>query len=460
MTKEERRQKILTEPILPLLIRTSVPTIIGMLVMTIYNLTDTFFIGRLGNKSMTAAIGISFSFVSMIQALGFWFGYGSGNMMSRKLGEKKDTEAEEVSSTGICLSMIASLVVTIPLLFFTRPLAAFLGGKASPELLDYSTRYLRVIILSVPASLYGTTLYNQMRLCGNVKDGMKGLLCGMILNMILDPVFIFIFKMGFIGAGWATFAGQAAGSLVLTLLAEKNGNIPARLRKAKFSGGMIYHILAGGAPNFSRQGITSVAAVLLNVVAARYGEETIAAITIASRIAALAYMIMIGWGQGFQPICAMNWGAKEYGRVKKALCISAAIGTLFLIISSILIALCSRQISGLFSKNIDVRDLSSAILRLQCISLPVMGIYALCSMFMQNIGNYFSALLISIARHILHSAADYSSSLFQCGRLDPKDRTLFRSATRGHRLIFVRTFDCRVQHEKKIPFFRKALDRL
>lgn len=398
MTKEERRQKILTEPILPLLVKTSIPTIIGMLVMTIYNLTDTFFIGRLGNKSMTAAIGISFSFVSMIQALGFWFGYGSGNTMSRKLGEKNDKEAETFSSTGICLALIASLAVTIPLLFFTRPLASFLGGKASPELLDYSTRYLRIIILSVPPSLYGTTLYNQMRLCGNVKDGMKGLLSGMLLNMILDPVFIFVFKMGFIGAGWATFAGQVAGSLVLTILAEKNGNIPVRLRKANFSGGRIYHILAGGAPNFSRQGITSVAAVLLNIVAARYGEETIAAITIATRIAALAYMIMIGWGQGFQPICAMNWGAKEYGRVKKALYISATLGTLFLIFASILLVLSSRQISGLFSKNSDVCDLAATILRLQCISLPVMGIYALCSMFMQNIGYYFSALLISIAR--------------------------------------------------------------
>ena len=260
----------------------AIPTILGMLVMTIYNLTDTFFIGRLSNKSMTAAIGISFSLMSFIQALGFWFGYGSGNTMSRKLGEKNDKEAEIISSTGIVLSLVASIIVTIPLLIFVRPIAGFLGGNASPALLDYSTQYIKIILFSVPFSLYGTTIYNQLRLCGNVKDGMIGLLCGMILNMILDPIFIFVFKMGFIGAGWATFIGQVIGALVLTFLAGRNGNIPVRFTKVKFSGNRIYHILAGGAPNFSRQGITSVAAVLLNIVAARYGEETIAALTIAT----------------------------------------------------------------------------------------------------------------------------------------------------------------------------------
>lgn len=398
MTKEERREKILTAPVMPLLIKMAVPTILGMLVMTIYNLTDTFFIGCLGNKSMTAAIGISFSLMSFIQALGFWFGYGSGNIMSRKLGEKNDREAEIISSTGILLSLITGIALPLLLLIFINPLSAFLGGNASPALLDYSIQYIRIILFSVPFSLYGNTLYNQLRLCGNVKDGMLGLLSGMILNMILDPVFIFVFKMGFIGAGWATFAGQAAGSAVLTFLAGRNGNIPVSLTKARFSVSRIYHILAGGAPNFSRQGITSLAAVLLNIAAARYGEETIAALTIATRIAALAYMIMIGWGQGFQPICAMNWGAGQYGRVKKALFISAAFGTIFLIFAAIVLALTAQKVSGLFSKDSDLAALAAVILRLQCISLPVMGIYALCSMFMQNTGHYFSALLISIAR--------------------------------------------------------------
>lgn len=393
-----RRGKILTQPILPLLIRMSVPTIIGMLVMTVYNLTDTFFIGRLGNKSMTAAIGIAFSFVSFIQALGFWFGYGSGNTMSRALGAGDERKAEAVSSTGLLLASLSGIILSFSLLPFCDKLAVFLGGGASDDLLKYSTEYLRIILYSVPVSIYATALYNQLRLCGNAKDSMLGLMAGMLLNMILDPIFIFTFGMGFVGAGWATFTGQVAGALLLTWLSFKNGNIHVSFLKAKISRANLYHILIGGAPNFSRQGITSIAAILLNICASAYGEETIAALTVSSRIAAMCYMIMIGWGQGFQPICAMNYGAGKYDRVKKALNLSALIGTVFLVIADIFVFFFSESLVSLLTKNPEVAAPAVTILHLQCISLPLMGIYALSSMFMQNIGRYYTALFISISR--------------------------------------------------------------
>lgn len=316
--KKSRRERILTEPVLSLLVKMSIPTIIGMLINMIYSLTDTFFIGQLNNKSMTAAIGIVFSFVSFIQAIGFWFGYGSGNAMSRKIGEQEDAEAEVISSLGIVMALGTGVVLMMMLTAWVKPLAGFIGGSASPQLLDYTTEYLKIILFSVPFNLFGLTVYNQLRLCGNVKDGMTGLLAGMVSNMILDPVFIFGLKMGFVGAGWATLAGQIIGAVVLFFLSFQHGNIPVRLNRAYFSKERVYHILAGGAPNFSRQGITGIAGVLLNIVAADFGESMIAALTVSSRIAALAYMIMIGWGQGFQPICAMNYGAKQYDRMKKS----------------------------------------------------------------------------------------------------------------------------------------------
>ena len=396
--KSSRREKILTQPILPLLIRMSVPTIIGMLVMTIYNLTDTFFIGRLGNKSMTAAIGIAFSFVSFIQALGFWFGYGSGNAMSRALGAGDEKHAETMSSTGLLLAALSGIILALSLLPFCDRLAIFLGGGASSNLLEYSTDYLKIILYSVPVSIYATALYNQLRLCGNARDSMLGLMSGMLLNMVLNPVFIFTFKMGFVGAGWATFTGQVTGALMLTWLSFKNGNTHVSFLKAGLNRSNLYHILIGGAPNFSRQGITSVAAILLNIVASRYGEETIAALTVSGRIAAMCYMIMIGWGQGFQPICAMNYGAGKYDRVKKALKLSAGIGTVFLVIADIFVLFFAQSLVSLLTKNPEVADPSVMILRLQCISLPLMGIYALSSMFMQNIGRYYTALWISVSR--------------------------------------------------------------
>ena len=396
--KEFRRKAILNDALLPLLVKTSIPTIIGMLVMVIYNLTDTFFVGILNNKSMTAAIGIVFSFMSFIQAIGFWFGYGSGNIMSKKIGENEEKEAEIISSIGILFAIVIGILIAILSWFFVLPLSKFIGGSASENLLNFTVEYLKVIIISIPFGLYSITLYNQLRLCGNVKDGMIGLLIGMVVNMVLDPVLMFGFKFGFIGAGCATLIGQITGCIVLTNLSEKNGNIAVDLKKTRINKDRVYHILAGGMPNFSRQSITSIALILLNVVAAKYGDGVIAALTISSRILALAYMIMLGWGQGFQPICAMNYGAKQYDRVKKAFKFAVIGGTLFLIIAAILLYIFSEPLIKTMSNDNEVILVSAEILRMQCITMPLLGYFAISSMLMQNIGQYFWASIISISR--------------------------------------------------------------
>ena len=396
--KELRRKAILNDDLLPLLVKTSIPTIIGMLVMVIYNLTDTFFVGILNNKSMTAAIGIVFSFMSFIQAIGFWFGYGSGNIMSKKIGENEEKEAEIISSIGILFAIVIGILIAILSCFFVLPLSKFIGGSASENLLNFTVEYLKVIIISIPFGLYSITLYNQLRLCGNVKDGMIGLLIGMAVNMVLDPVLMFVFKFGFIGAGYATLIGQITGCIVLTNLSGKNGNIAVDLKKVRINKDRVYHILAGGMPNFSRQSITSIALILLNVVAAKYGDGVIAALTISSRILALAYMIMIGWGQGFQPICAMNYGAKQYDRVKKAFKFAVVGGTVFLIMAAILLYVFSELLIKIMSNDNEVILVGSEILRMQCITMPLLGYFAISSMLMQNIGQYFWASIISISR--------------------------------------------------------------
>ena len=396
--KELRRKAILNDDLLLLLVKTSIPTIIGMLVMVIYNLTDTFFVGILNNKSMTAAIGIVFSFMSFIQAIGFWFGYGSGNIMSKKIGENEEKEAEIISSIGILFAIVIGILIAILSCFFVLPLSKFIGGSASENLLNFTVEYLKVIIISIPFGLYSITLYNQLRLCGNVKDGMIGLLIGMAVNIVLDPVLMFVFKFGFIGAGYATLIGQITGCIVLTNLSGKNGNIAVNLKKVRINKDRVYHILAGGMPNFSRQSITGIALILLNVVAAKYGDGVIAALTISSRILALAYMIMIGWGQGFQPICAMNYGAKQYDRVKKAFKFAVIGGTLFLIIAAILLYVFSEPLIKTMSNDNEVILVGSEILRMQCITLPLLGYFAISSMLMQNIGQYFWASIISISR--------------------------------------------------------------
>lgn len=396
--KEERRRAILNDPILPLLVKTSIPTIIGMLVMVIYNLTDTFFVGILNNKSMTAAIGIVFSFMSFIQAIGFWFGYGSGNIMSKRIGQGNEYEAEKISSIGILFALGFGILIAFISWIFISPLARFIGGSASESLMKFTVDYMRVIVLSIPFALYSMTLYNQLRLCGNVKDGMRGLLSGMLVNMALDPILMFGLGLGFIGAGYATLIGQIVGTILLTRLSRKNGNIGVDLKKVRINKERVYHILAGGMPNFLRQSITSIALILLNISAARYGDGLLAALTISSRILALAYLIMIGWGQGFQPICAMNYGASQYDRVKTAFKLAVLGATAFLILSAFGLHIFAKELIMTMTKDSQVIAYSRKLLNLQCLTLPLLGYFALSSMLMQNIGQYFWSSIISISR--------------------------------------------------------------
>ena len=395
MDKEMKRKAILNDALLPLLIKTSIPTIIGMLVMVIYNLTDTFFVGILNNKSMTAAIGIVFSFMSFIQALGFWFGYGSGNIMSKKIGEQNEDEAKNLASIGIFFAISTGLIIAFLALIFIIPLSKFLGGNASDDLLKFTVKYLQIITLSIPFGLYSLTVYNQLRLCGNVKEGMTGLLFGMVTNMILDPVMMFTLKLGFIGAGYATLTGQIVGSFVLTYFSFKSGNISFNL---SFNKERIYHILAGGMPNFLRQSITSIALILLNITAAKYGDSLLAALTVSSRISAIAYMIMIGWSQGFQPICAMNYGAKKYTRVKDAFKLTSIIGSIFLIFSAIFLYIFSNELVRTMTADSEVVSISVLILHMQCITLPFVGFFAVSSMLLQNTGKYLMASILSVSR--------------------------------------------------------------
>lgn len=392
------REEIITKPILPLLIRSSIPSLIGMLVNIIYNMTDIFWVGKLGDKSMIAAIGIGFSVVSLMQAIGFWFGYGSGNMMSRMIGEKNIKEAEIISADGVFLAIVSGILLIIPAMIFIYPFAEFLGALASERLMDYTVEYLFVMFISMPFSIFSMTVYNQMRLCGYIKDGLIGVLIGMFSNIVLDPVFIFVFKMNVVGAGVATLIGQFLSSIILIVFSYKQGRISVKLRGVNFTNKRLYHILAGGAPNFSRQGIMGIAAVLLNQFSAFYGEEVIAAFSVASKIISFGYMLMIGFGQGFQPICATNYGAKKYERVKEAFTITIVIGTAFLIIASIVMAVFAANFAMMFSYDSEVINYIVLILRFQCIVLPFMCFYAVSSMYMQNIGQYMKSFVISVSR--------------------------------------------------------------
>ena len=396
---ELRRQRILTEPLRPLLIRTALPTMLGMLAATLYSLTDTFWIGLKDNTDMTAAVGVVFPFISFVQALGFWFGYGSGNTMARMIGAKKHDEAEKTASLGVFLAAVSGIFLAAVSVVFVQPISALLGGSASEDLLGCTASYLTVICVGIPFQMLSTTVYNQLRLCGNIKDGMIGMGVGMLGNLLLDPLFILGLDMGITGAGIASTTGQIASCAVLYIISAKHGNIPMRFFSFDLRNKRLYHILLGGAPNFSRQSITSIASVLLNNAAVPYGASLIAAMTVSSRVSAAAYLMMIGFGQGFQPICAINYGAKQYSRVEDAFRMTVTIGTVFLTLAGILLAVFAKPLTAAFSSSDpEVTEKAALMVRLQCISFPFLPFYAISGMYMQNIGMYIRSLFISIMR--------------------------------------------------------------
>ncbi len=396
--REERIRKLTSEPVYPLLVRMAIPSMIGMMVSTVYSMTDTYFVGKLDNVDLTASVGIVFSFVSVIQAIGFWFGYGSGNHISGSLGKRDIGAAERMAATGILIAVVTGIFIVLLGLPLADRLAVTLGARDG--LLHTATvRYLRITILTVPFMFISNVLYNQLRLAGAGRDSMIGLLVGMVLNMVLDPVFILILKMDVVGAALASMAGQISGCLVLFISTGRNGNVKIRLRSAKLSAENTRKILVGGAPNFCRQGISSVSSVILNNVAGGFGSYAIAALTIALRISYIAYALVIGFGQGFQPICAINYGAGQYGRIKKAFKYALATVSVFLVISVAFLFFRSDILVAGFTKDTDVSSLAIRIIHAQCMIMPFMGFYILCGMFLQNIGRFGTATIVTIAEN-------------------------------------------------------------
>lgn len=398
--KREARYKQMTEaPLYPLLLRTAVPSMMGMLVSTVYSMTDTYFVGKLGHASLTAAVGIVYTFISVIQAVGFWFGYGSGNYISRMLGKRDLQKAEKMAATGVLLALLTGAVILAAGLAFVKPLAVLLGADTSPETLSATIGYLRITVVSVPFMLLSNVLYNELRLAGSGRDSMYGLLVGMVLNMILDPVFILGLHMDVEGAAFASMIGQIAGALFLFRSSMKDGNVHVHLRKARMDAFHIKQILKGGAPNFCRQGISSISSVLLNHAAGLYGDMAVAAVTIAVRVAYIGYALVIGFGQGFQPVCALNYGAGNYARIRRGFFMTLGTVTAFLLVICPLLYFPADELVMHFTRETDVAMLAKRLLRAQLLIMPFMGYYVIIGMLLQNIGRFGRATLVTISEN-------------------------------------------------------------
>lgn len=400
MNQEEKVTYMTTQPVKGLVCEMAVPTIISMLVTSFYNMADTFFVGKINTQS-TAAVGVVFSVMALIQALGFFFGHGSGNFISRKLGAREYEQANIMAANGFFSAFICGVVVSVCGLIFLEPIAVALGS--TPTILPYTKDYLRIILIGAPFMTSSLVLNNQLRFQGSASYGMVGIVTGAVINIVLDPLFIFVFDMGVAGAALATILSQFCSFILLLIGCSKGANIQIHFKNFQPSGYYLKEMVRGGFPSLCRQGLGSIAGILLNhsagTYAGIYGDAAIAGMSIVTRVAMFANSALIGFGQGFQPVCGMNYGAKKYERVREAFWFCVKYAFVFLILVSVVGFVFAEDIVTVFRKNdADVIRIGTLALRLQCFVFPFSAWIVMCNMMLQSIGKAVKASIVAAAR--------------------------------------------------------------
>lgn len=395
MTQEEKFQMMTEAPIPPLIGKLAVPTIISMLITSFYNMADTFFVGRLGT-SATAAVGVVFPVMAIIQALGFFCGHGSGNSISRKLGSRDTKTAEQLAATGFFGALFLGIVVLVLGIVFLNPLSVLLGSTET--ILPYTKAYLRIILFGAPYMTAQLVLNNQIRFQGNAFYSMIGITTGAVLNIVLDPIFIFVLGMGISGAALATIISQFVSFLLLLYGIRVSRCIPIRLRNVYFKLERLKEIAGGGLPSLFRQGLSSFATMTLNIAANPYGDAAIAAMSVVSRIAMFAGSALIGFGQGFQPVCGFNYGAKKYRRVQEAFWFCVKISAVVLFVLAVLGGIFAGQLVEIFRKDPEVIRIGTVALRFQCLTFVLNGWIIMNNMMMQTMGKTTYASILAASR--------------------------------------------------------------
>ncbi len=398
MTAQQKQKDMLETPIHRLIPRLAIPTMISMLVTSFYNMADTFFVGMLDSASATGAVGVVFSYMAILQAIGFMFGHGAGNFISRSLGQGDRERASQMASTSFFLSLIVGGVLAVAGLSFLRPLSLFLGSTET--ILPYTMDYLRYILIASPYMMASFVLNNQLRFQGSASFAMVGIVSGAALNIALDPLLMFTFGLGIKGAAVATATSQFVSFLVLLLGTVRGGNLKLRFKNFTLRFWVFKEILRGGIPSLFRQGLASISAICLNTVAGGLGgDAAIAGMSIVSRVMMFANSAMIGFGQGMQPVTGFNYGAGNYKRVKEAFWFCVKWAVMFLALIAVVGFIFAPTIVRWFQKDEAVLAVAEWALRFQLVSFVANAWIVPTNMMLQAVGKTFGASLLAASRN-------------------------------------------------------------
>lgn len=384
-------------PVSRVILTMAVPTIVSMLVTCFYVIVDTYFVGQLNTQS-TAAVGIVFPLMSLIQAIGSFFGHGSGAYMSRELGARSTDNASSMATTGLVYALLTGIVIAVVALLFLRPLSLVLGS--TPTSLPFTEQYMAIILLGAPFQIASFTLNSQLRMQGNARYAMWGIISGALLNVVLDPILIFGCGLQLRGAAIATVIGQIVSVAVLLAMCHFRATAGVRLRPRFFSLHWHYvrEIVYGGSPSLSRQGLASISVVLLNVAAAGYGDAAVAAMSIVSRVTMFVMAVIVGLGQGFQPFCGYCYGAALYNRLRHGFWFTVRVGFIFLLFFSAVFFCFAEQTIAVFRDDAIVIAVGSTALRWHLAVYPLNAYIMAGNMMLQTTRRPLRANVLSSAR--------------------------------------------------------------
>jgi len=394
---DKQYQKMTKTPIHKLIPLMAVPTIISMLVTAIYNMADTYFVSKLGT-SASGAVGILFSMMAIIQAVGFTIGMGAGSQISRLLGKKDDEYAGKVATSAVLSGIVMGILIAVIGICFLNPITRMLG--ATETIVPYAVDYGRYIFLATPMMITSFVLNNLLRSEGKAKYSMIGILFGGLLNIGLDPLLIFVFHMGISGAAVATAISQTISMLVLFYpYVRKKTVLYLSIKKIAPQFRVYWEIFKFGLPSLFRQGLASIASVLLNRSAAEYGDSAVAAMSIVAKVFMVLFSVLIGFGQGYQPVVGYNYGAGIYKRVREAFWFTLKVGTAVMTIFAAGTYFFAPNLIQMFLKDdMNVKEIGTMALRMQCLAMPLMALGVVSNMTFQAVGKTVAATFLTSMR--------------------------------------------------------------
>lgn len=396
MSADEKFQMMTNTPVEKLICTLAAPTIASMLITSVYNMADTFFVSKI-STSASGAVGVAFSLMSIIQAIGFTIGMGSGNFISRLLGQRDREYAGKVAATGFFTALFLGAALATVGFIFLDSLVYSLG--ATPTIAPYAKDYIKYILLGAPFMIASFVLNNILRYQGSAFFSMIGIGIGGILNIILDPIFIFSFNMGTAGAAIATIISQFISFNILYHNSAKGGNIKIKFSNFTPKWEIYKQILKGGMPSFYRQILGSAAMICMNFSAGVYGDAAVAAMAIVTRVFQFGISVMIGFGQGFQPVCGFNYGAKRYDRVLRAFWFCVKVSAIFLAVLAAIGFVFSPKIISIFRKeDLEVIAIGARAFRFYCIAFPFSAWIIMTNMLLQTIGKALGASIVAVSR--------------------------------------------------------------